>query len=472
MATLRVLTAPSHNAPSPVGDSCPCGLMQPFLLAGPEAPSLEQVRAFFDEYIRMYASRDERLTAHFSENFSGFTGGGDFLVKDKAQWVDITRQDFAQVKNPIRIEHRDVFFQVLDASVAVATGFFRIHLPFEEHILSRETARLVLIFRREDLGWRISHSSISIPYPLVRAGEVYPMLELVERNKELEILAAERTRQLSEANAQLHKVNESLEREIVGHKLAEAENRKLEAHNLQLQKAESLGRMAGAVAHHFNNELHAVLMGMELAIEELPEGAMASESLRLAMDSARKAAEVSNLMLTYLGQMTVPRQALDLVRTCSEALPALIALLPQGLRIETNFQGAMPTLPADPEQVQRILANLVTNAWEAYGDCTGVIRISLFTAPAECIPLQRRFPVDFRPKDTSYVCLSVEDCGCGIPEGVFSTLFDPFYSSKFPGRGMGLAVVLGIARSMDGVVTVQSEVGKGSTFRVFVPVQA
>ena len=148
-----------------------------------DASDYQIIRQLFDDYLRMYSSRDDRLTTYFSEDFSGFTGGGDFLVKDREEWVAITRQDFAQVKDPIRIELKDLAIQSLADTIAVATGFFTIHLPIKDHILSRETARLVLIFRKESAGWKISHSSISIPYYLVREGEVYPMKELVDRNQ-------------------------------------------------------------------------------------------------------------------------------------------------------------------------------------------------------------------------------------------------------------------------------------------------
>ncbi|MDD2272667.1 MAG: PAS domain S-box protein [Desulfuromonadaceae bacterium] len=168
----------------------------------------QEIRQLFDEYLQMYASRNDRLTEHFSENFSGFTGGGDFLVKNREEWVAITRQDFAQVKEPLRIELKDLSIQALSDTVAVTTGFFNIHLPIEEHILSRETARLVLIFSKEPSGWKISHSSISIPYSLVREGEVYPLMELSESNQALEKLVAERTTQLSEANINLTRVIE------------------------------------------------------------------------------------------------------------------------------------------------------------------------------------------------------------------------------------------------------------------------
>ena len=193
----------------------------------------QNIRQLFDDYLRMYSSRDDKLTTYFSDNFSGFTGGGDFLVKDREEWVAITRQDFAQVKDPLRIELKDIAVQSLADTIAVATGFFTIHLPIKDHVLSRETARLVLIFRKEQAGWKISHSSISIPYYLVREGEVYPMKELADRNQILEELIAERTIQLSEANDNLQHINEKLARDITERKLAEEalrqSNQKLEA---------------------------------------------------------------------------------------------------------------------------------------------------------------------------------------------------------------------------------------------------
>jgi ketosteroid isomerase-like protein len=163
----------------------------------------QTIQHLLDDYLRMYSARDDRLTASFSEDFSGFTGGGDFLVKDRAGWVAITRQDFAQVKDPIRLEIKDVAIQSLAETVAVATSFFTIHLPIKDHVLSRETARLVLIFRKESAGWKITHSSISIPYYLVREGEIYPLKELVERNQALEAMVAERTAALDAQNLEL-----------------------------------------------------------------------------------------------------------------------------------------------------------------------------------------------------------------------------------------------------------------------------
>jgi ketosteroid isomerase-like protein len=162
----------------------------------------QKIRELFDGYLRLYASRDDRLTAWFSDNFSGFAGGGHVLVKTREEWVAVTRQDFAQVKESIRIELKDLCIQSLSGTVAIATAFFNIHLPIQESFLSRETARLVLVFRQEG-DWKICHSSISIPYGLVREGEVYPLHELVERTQMLEAMVAERTMELEAKNLKL-----------------------------------------------------------------------------------------------------------------------------------------------------------------------------------------------------------------------------------------------------------------------------
>ena len=167
------------------------------------------IRSLFDEYIEMYASRDDRLITRFSNDFSGYTGGGNFLVKDRDEWARITRQDFSQVPGRIRIEMLDLSMQDLSGDVVVVTAFFHIHLPISDHILSNETARLVLIFRNEGDDWKIAHSGISIPYHLVQDGEVYPLKGLQERNSRLEALIEERTHELELANLKLELLGNS-----------------------------------------------------------------------------------------------------------------------------------------------------------------------------------------------------------------------------------------------------------------------
>ena len=161
------------------------------------------IRSLFDKYIEMYASRDPRLTEDFSETFSGFTGGRDFLVRDRDEWAQAIRQDFSQVTGRIGIEMLDLLIQDLSSDIVVATASFHIHLPIRDHFLSGETARLVLIFRLESENWKIAHSSISIPYPSVGENEAYPINRSEERSRELEALVKARTRALQVANDKL-----------------------------------------------------------------------------------------------------------------------------------------------------------------------------------------------------------------------------------------------------------------------------
>jgi signal transduction histidine kinase len=125
---------------------------------------------------------------------------------------------------------------------------------------------------------------------------------------------------------------------------------------------------------------------------------------------------------------------------------------------------------ANINQMQQVMTSLITNAWEALGENRGTILLSVKTVPAVNIPATHRFPLDWQPQSSVYACLDVTDTGCGIEETDIEKLFDPFFSSKFTGRGMGLAVVLGIVRAHDGAITVESTPRKGSSFRVFLPV--
>jgi len=258
--------------------------------------------------------------------------------------------------------------------------------------------------------------------------------------------------------------------DITDRKRAEAEKAKLETQNRQLQKAESLGRMAGAIAHHFNNQLGVVIGNLEMAIDVMPLGAGPIENLTTAMEASNRAAEMSGLMLTYLGQSFDTHELLDLSETCLQRLPILQAVMPKDLVLETDLPTPGPAISANANQIQQILTNLLINAWEAVGEEGGSIHLGVKTVSPADIPAAYRHPIDWQPQDTAYACLEVADAGCGIAAPDIEKLFDPFFSSKFTGRGMGLAVVMGIVRAHSGVVTVESEPGRGSTFRVFFPV--
>jgi signal transduction histidine kinase/ActR/RegA family two-component response regulator len=288
------------------------------------------------------------------------------------------------------------------------------------------------------------------------------MSGVLKRDRDqLEEHVRERTRQLARSN-------QALQTEIIECKQAEAEKEKLEAQNRQLQKSESLGRMARAIAHHFNNKLAAVMMNLEMARAGLPERVELAEALK----STHEAATVSKLMLTYLGQTYGKHEPLELSESCRNQMPIHRASLPQNVVLETDFPTPGPTIKADVNQVQQVLTNLLTNAGEAIGEEKGTIRLSVRTVSATDIPSTRRFPIDYQSQETNYACLEVADTGCGIAPQDIEKLCDPFYSTKFTGRGLGLPVVMGIVRTHQGLITVESKSGKGSIFRIFLPVSA
>ncbi|MCX7003060.1 MAG: ATP-binding protein, partial [bacterium] len=257
--------------------------------------------------------------------------------------------------------------------------------------------------------------------------------------------------------------------DISSRKQAEADKEKLEAQNRQLQKSESLGRMAGAIAHHFNNQLMVVMGNLELVMEDLlPRGEDPLASLNAAMQAGHRAAEVSGLMLTYLGQTPAAHVVLDLSGICRQSLPVLGAGMPKSMLLETDVPRPGPAISANANQLQQVLANLLTNAWEA-SKAGGTLHLTVTTVAAADIPAVNRFPIGCQPQDRAYACLAVTDTGSGIAAQDIEKLFDPFFSTKFTGRGLGLPVVLGIVRAHEGLITVESQPGHGSIFRVFLP---
>jgi two-component system, cell cycle sensor histidine kinase and response regulator CckA len=245
-----------------------------------------------------------------------------------------------------------------------------------------------------------------------------------------------------------------------------------EAENQQLQKAESLERMAGAIAHYFNNQLGVVMGNVELALMDLSGDAVIRENLTGAIQAARRCSEISGLMLTYIGQSTGKSEPLDLSELCRQKLPILQAVIPKNVELDLNLPSPGPTVSANATQIQQVLTSLVNNAREACGKKLGAIHLVVKTISSADIPASLRFPISWQPDDNPYACLEVEDTGCGITDKEIEKIFDPFFSSKFIGRGLGLPVVLGIVKAHRGAVAVESEPGRGSVFRVFFPISA
>ena len=261
-----------------------------------------------------------------------------------------------------------------------------------------------------------------------------------------------------------------ISRDITEHKQAEVQRKKIEAQKRQLQKAESLGCMASAIAHRYNNWLQVVCGELELVAASPALDADMAESLNAALQTAREAAQMSRMMLTYMGHDSQESEPLDLAELCRRSLPLLQTAMSIVLGHDLPTPG--PVINANANQIKQVLTNLVTNAWEAGEASRNAVRLAVTTVTLQEIPTFHRFPTDWQPEAPAYACLAVVDTGQGVAEADIEKLFDPFYSTKFLGRGLGLAVVLGIVRAHYGVITVESELGHGSAFRVYFPIAA
>lgn len=244
----------------------------------------------------------------------------------------------------------------------------------------------------------------------------------------------------------------------------------VERRNKRLQKAESLRCMAGAIAHHFNNQLHAVMGYVEMAVMDLPVDSMTAQAMQEALQAAQRASELSKAMLTYLGQSVSEHKVLELSPLCRRVVKRLSSLVPQQIQLRVDLPETSPRVLGDGDQLDLVLDHLVRNGMEAIASESGTIGVSLQLWSEQEIPQRDRFPSDWQPRATRYAVLTVSDTGCGIPAGDIDRLFDPFFTSKLTGRGLGLPVSLGIARAHDGVILVHSELGRGSVFRLALPI--
>ncbi|MDR3554924.1 MAG: PAS domain-containing protein [Syntrophobacteraceae bacterium] len=258
-------------------------------------------------------------------------------------------------------------------------------------------------------------------------------------------------------------------RDITERKQAEEKRIALEQHLQRARKAESIGRIAGGFAHTFNNLIMAVMGNLELALIDLPQELKARTKIGRAMIASGRAAEINRLMATYVGQTVIEKVALDLCGVTRETLSLLSVTLPNSIRLVVQIPDDGPVVLADEESIKQILTNLVLNAIEAIGDRVGDIVVRVRSCEAGDLPEPKDLPLDRGFKECGYACLSVSDTGCGMDGAALESLFEPFYSTKFTGRGLGLPVVHGLVRTLDGEITVESQTGKGSQFRMFIP---
>jgi PAS domain S-box-containing protein len=247
------------------------------------------------------------------------------------------------------------------------------------------------------------------------------------------------------------------------------ERKRAEEAQRRSQRIEALGRLAGGIAHDFNNILLAITGNARLALAELPD-APADSRLKASLleieKASARAADLVHRILAFGRQHEPKRGVVALRQPVEEAVRLLRATLPAMIEIRTRFFDEAPAILADSTQIHQIVMNLVTNAAYAIGARAGRIDISVGSCPA---PEKSSASDDVAPGP--YACLTVRDDGAGMDRATLERIFDPFFTTKPAGQGtgLGLSVVHGIVRSHQGTIVVESEPGRGSTFRLYFP---
>jgi len=257
-------------------------------------------------------------------------------------------------------------------------------------------------------------------------------------------------------------------RDITERKKAEELKLDMERRLLHAQKLESLGVMAGGIAHDFNNLLMAILGNLDLARLDLSPVSRSRPFIDQALVAARRAADLTNQMLAYSGKGRFDLKPFDLSELVQEMAHLLKASISKTVTLNLQMDGDLPSIVADPSQIQQIIMNLIVNASEAIGDHPGVVAISTGSLDCDQGYLQRS-RLKEKPAPGAYVFIEVRDTGCGMDEETKDRLFDPFFTTKFTGRGLGMAAVLGIVSGHKGAIMVESEPGRGATIRVMFP---
>jgi PAS domain S-box-containing protein len=286
--------------------------------------------------------------------------------------------------------------------------------------------------------------------------------EALERlNHQLEAKVAARTSELAVRNR-------DLEQEIARRSLSESKRRELETHLREAKRFESLGLLAAGIAHDFNNLLVGVLGNAELLL--LTPGLTDSfrEPLSLIRRAGRHASDLTRQLLVFAGRGQLIMTPVNLPRVVADNLELLRTRLPAGVQLQSDIAAELPVIDADRGQINQVVMNLVMNAIEALEVPSAiVVQTRLEHIDAETLVT---FQHNASARPGEFAVLLVQDAGRGIDTPTLARIFDPFFSTKFAGRGLGLASVLGIVQSHRGALRVRTKPGIGTCFEVAFPV--
>jgi PAS domain S-box-containing protein len=232
------------------------------------------------------------------------------------------------------------------------------------------------------------------------------------------------------------------------------ELRRTEQDQQQAQKLEGIGVLAGGIAHDFNNLLTGILGGLSFVKTSLPVDHPSYRMLEIAERSSVRAAELVAQLLAYAGKGKFVVTRFDLSALIFEMLPLIAASIPKTVKLDLALTPGLPWMEADASQIRQIVMNLIINGAESIGAEGGTVRVSTGVADSG-----------------ADIFMQVKDSGSGMSETTKAKMFDPFFSTKFTGRGLGLSAVSGIVRGHKGTMQVDSAPGEGTTFKVTFPAE-
>ncbi len=406
-----------------------------------------------------------------------FEDGGDLTMKaqDPETWKTITSEDNGQFTNSKGL-YTFVTVYPLTQGWKSSTGagqafkpslskkkaeeyFWKIILYLPKNPLAAKIAKIQRRYFSIDFIALILLSVVAFRLASAKGAEQKALADLHQSHANLEEEVIKRTTELSTANNQL-KIE-------FGERLRSDEEKiNLQEQLHQAQKMESVGRLAGGVAHDYNNMLSVILGYTQMALEKTDPKSSLYEDLQEVLSAANRSTGITRQLLAFARKQTIVPQILDLNEITKNMINMLRHLIGENIKLSWQPRPDIWSVKIDPSQIDQLLANLCVNARDAI---TGVGEINIET---DMVSFEKEYYADHGtiiPGD--YVVLSVSDSGCGMKKEILDKIFEPFFTTKEldHGTGLGLSTVYGIVKQNNGFVQVYSELGNGTTFRIYLP---
>ena len=417
----------------------------------------------YDMEVRFITAKGKRLWTH--------TIGKPIIEEGKTVKLTGTFQDITerkQAEEALR-ESEERYRNILEN---IGEGYYEIDLAGNFTFFNEAMCRIRGYSRNELMG--MNNREYMDPVTAKKVFEVYNQIYTTGRGIKgygWGIIRKDGTKGYVEVSASLMKNSEDkpigfrgIVRDVTERKFLEEERKRLETQFQQAQKMEAISTLAGGIAHEFNNALMGIMGNIELLKIDLPEDERRDRFFEAMNVSGHRMSRLTDQLLAYSQGGKYQPKNLKLDDFVIETLPIMQHELSLEVRVETHFSKDLSFVNADNAQMQMVLSAILANSNEAIED-EGIIRITAENKDVDD-DLAKQLS-GLRPGP--YVCLTVEDDGKGMDEQTRSGIFEPFFTTKFQGRGMGMAAVYGIVKNHDGWIYVDSELGKGTTVRIYLP---